>query len=150
MLITIAYIIRFRKLKEFFLTLPKHIFITLLVLVASVLFGWFTAGLKGQSVTLNMILEFGTFGISLVTFLLIIFYSHQDRKMFNLFFYSLSLPAIYTLFVFFPFLAQGIFVANDNNFLGLTSNVNIISKILLIPSMLFISLLLCIISDLWR
>lgn len=127
------------KLKEFFLCLPRGIRIAFICLISSVLIGWGVSLLKGIPTTFNTILEFGTFIFSLSIFLLILIYIRNDKNYIKIYFYTLLLPAVYAIFIFFPKIAYYLHLGNEGTFLGFTMNPNIISKILLIPAMFFIS-----------
>jgi O-antigen ligase len=129
-----------KKFKEFFSSIGQKVWVALSCLVASVFIGWFVAVfVKNIPINLNVILEFGTFMISVVIFVLILFYAKDDQVYLRRYLYALLLPAVYTLFVLFVPLARYFYLEADGSFLGLTMNPNIISKILLIPALFFIT-----------
>lgn len=135
---TIVYLLKNRKIKEFFLSMPRNDWIAVFCLVASVLFGWaFAVLIKKTPPNFNMVLEFGTFLMGLSAFLFILFYTKNDDKYAKRYFYALLLPVVYIFFVLFPWTAD-YFLISDGNFLGFTVNQNIISKTLLIPAIFFI------------
>ncbi len=140
LILTFIDFIKNKKIKEFFISIPKNIIIVILLLVFSVLFGWAVSiFIKNIEFNYNMILEFGTFIISILTFLLILFYTRNDKTYIKKYFYALLVPVIYVFFIIFPSLAIYFKLAHDGLFLGFSNNVNIISKILLIPSIFFIT-----------
>ncbi|KKP85918.1 MAG: hypothetical protein UR88_C0003G0001 [Candidatus Nomurabacteria bacterium GW2011_GWA1_35_8] len=136
-LLTIIDVLKNNKIKEFFFSIPKNIRIALICLVFSVLFGWAVSILKGIPTTFNMILEFGSFVFSLSIFLLILFYTKNDKIYIKKYFYALLIPIIYVIFVIFPELAYLLKTALEGHFVGFTTNPNIISKVLLIPIIFF-------------
>ncbi|MEK9181605.1 MAG: O-antigen ligase family protein [Patescibacteria group bacterium] len=138
-LLAIVDALKNNKLKEFFFAIPRDIRIAFICLIFSVLIGWGASLLKGIPTTFNTILEFGTFMFSLSIFLLILIYTRNDKNYIKIYFYALLLPAVYAVFIFLPKIAYYLHLGNAGTFLGLTMNPNIISKILLIPAMLFFS-----------
>jgi len=85
-----------------------------------------------------MLLEFGTFAISIGTFLLVLFYTRNNKTYIKKYFYTLLIPVIYVFFIIFPSIAIHSKLVADH-FLGFTGNPNIISKILIIPTIFFIT-----------
>ncbi len=137
-LLTFLDLVIHEKFKDFFFSIDKKIWVALSCLTASVLMGWGVAiFIKNIPVTFNVILEFGNFVISLVIFILILFYAKNDELYQKKYLYALILPVVYIIFVIFPSLADYLYLTNDGTFLGLTLNPNIISKILLIPSLFY-------------
>lgn len=129
-----------KKFKRFFFSIDKKIWIALSCLVASVFIGWSIAVFfKHVPINLNVILEFGNFVISLIIFLLILFYTKNDKIFAQKYLYALLLPAVYIIFILFTEGASYFNLENNGTFLGLTLNPNIISKILLIPAVFFIT-----------
>ncbi|MDB5188988.1 MAG: hypothetical protein JWM92_586 [Candidatus Nomurabacteria bacterium] len=140
--LTLVYMLRFRKITDFFRSIPKRILIAVFILVIAILFGWLLAVYAyGIPSTFNMVLEFGTFSIGLVTSLLILFYTKNDQYWADRYLYALVVPALFGIFALLPALAVHIpgLLAPDGNFTGLTDNVNIISKVLLLPALFFIT-----------
>lgn len=128
-----------KKFKEFFLSIDKKIWIALSCLTASVFIGWFVAVFfKNVPINFNVILEFGNFVISLLIFVLVLFYTKNDKIFAQKYLYALLLPAVYVIFILFTEGAHYFNLENGGTFLGLTLNPNIISKILLIPALFFI------------
>lgn len=140
LLLTIFYILLRNKTKSFFLSLPKKVWIAIFLLVISILIGW-CVGLYAKQIptTFNMILEFGTFSIGLLSLLLVAFYVKNDSRYHRWYLYALLVPVIYSVFVILHGLTPSFLLASDGNFTGFTTNVNIVSKILLIPTMFFIT-----------
>lgn len=148
---TFVYLIKNNKIKEFFLSVPKNILIAICCLALSILVGWiFAITLKEIPLTRNNVLEFGGFTIGLGIFFLILFYTQNDDRYFKKYLYALLLPTFYIIFILFSKLAYYFHLQNDDTFLGLTSNPNIISKILLIPAMFFIVYALFESKSKWR
>lgn len=137
-LLAIVDALKNNKLKEFFFAVPRDIRIAFICLISSVLIGWGVSLLKGIPTTFNTVLEFGTFIFSLSIFLLILIYTRNDKNYIKIYFYTLLLPAVYAIFIFFPSIAYYLHLGNEGTFLGFTMNPNIISKILLIPAMFFL------------
>lgn len=138
-MLAIVDMLKNNKLKEFFFAIPRGIRIASICLFSSVLIGWGVSFLKGIPTTFNTVLEFGTFIFSLSIFLLILIYTRNDKSYIKIYFYTLLLPVVYAIFIFFPQAVYYFNLGNEGTFLGLTMNPNIISKILLIPAMFFIS-----------
>jgi len=127
-----------KKFKEFFLSIDKKIWVALSCLIGSVFVGWFVAiFFKNVPINFNVILEFGNFVISLVIFVLVLFYTKNDPVSAKKYLYALLLPVGYIIFVFFTGGANYLNLENNGTFLGLTLNPNIVSKILLIPALFF-------------
>lgn len=142
-------IIKNNKIKEFFFSINKNVRIALIFFVSSILCGWTISLLKGIPTTLNMFLEFGNLIFSIDIFLLIIFYTRNDKKYIKWYLYSLLIPLIYIICIVFPSIANYFSLTNGLNFLGFTTNENIISKILIIPSLFFISNSLIETKNIW-
>ena len=138
-LLTFADFVINKKFKEFFLSINKKIWVAIACLVFSILLGWVVAlFIKGIPSSINTILEFGTFMVSLIAFILILFYTRNDKLYIKKYFYALLLPVVYVIFVLFTEGANFFNLENNGTFLGLTLNPNVISKILLIPALFFI------------
>ncbi len=142
LLLAFIDIVKNKKIKEFWRAAPKNIWIALGCLVFSIVSGWIIAMLfKGIPTSFNMIMEFGVFAISLGLFLLILFYTKNDHSRAEKYLFMLVLPAVYIPLVLFHGTADSLHLTQSQggNFLGLTTNPNVISKILLIPAMFFIA-----------
>ena len=139
-LFTFADLVINKKFKEFFNAIGKKNVVALFLLCLSVLIGWCVGVfIKGISPNFNVILEFGNFVISITVFVLILFYTRNSEKYQKMYVYALLLPVGYAVFVVIPSLADYLGLTNDGTFLGLTINPNIVSKILLIPALYFIT-----------
>ena len=79
-ILTMIDVIKNKKIKEFFFCIPRNIRIALSLLVASIFIGWGVSILRGIPTTYNMILEFWNFVFSVSIFLLIIFYTRNDKR----------------------------------------------------------------------
>lgn len=139
-ILTAVYLLTNKKAKDFLLSIPKNIWIAGLCLVGSIVVGWLAAiFIKGIPITLNNVLEFGTFAIGILSFIAVLFYTKNDAVSSKRYLYALLLPAGYVLFLFFPWMNDNAFFDAAGRFLGLTINPNIISKTLLIPALFFIT-----------
>jgi len=139
-MLTLADLIINRKFKEFFLSIDKKIWVALFCLVFSVLFGWLMSFfVKKIPINLNVILEFGNFVISIVIFVLVLFYTRNDKIYAKRYLYALLLPVVYIVFIVFPEWVNYFHIGNKSSFAGFTMNPNIISKILLIPTLFFVA-----------
>jgi O-antigen ligase len=139
-----------KKFKEFFNSIPKNILISVFILIFSILFGWLISIFINKiEFNYNMISEFGTFIISIITFLFILFYTKKDNTYIKKYLYALLIPSVYIIFTMFPQFAIYLNVIHDGLFYGFSNNVNIISKILLIPTIFFITKSLLEINNRW-
>jgi len=130
-------LIKNNKIKDFFLSIPKKIWITLSCLMFSVLFGWVIAiFLIKIPTTFNNVLEFGGFAIGLVLFIFVLFFTKNDKKYAKKCLYALLFSVVY-IFAVFPIVTNYFHLTNGPAFVGLTINQNIVSKILLIPTLFF-------------
>lgn len=149
-ILAIIDVIKNKKFKEFFLSVPKNIRIALILLVSSIFLGWGISILKGIPTTFNMILEFGLFVFSLSIFLLILFYTRNDKTYLKKYFYALLLPAIYIICIIFPEITNYLnLLSHGVDFVGFTTNENIISKIIIIPTIYFTILTLFEFKNKW-
>ncbi len=139
-LIAIIDVIYNKKIKEFFIAIPKKVWIALLFLFAAIFIGWGVATFfLHMSTTFNMVLEFGNFVISVATFLLVLFYSRNSAAFSKNVLYALLAPTLYIVFLIVPGIAAHFHLAQNDTFNGFTDNVNIVSKALLIPILFFIT-----------
>lgn len=140
LVLTAIYILFEKNIKHFFTSIPKNILWATGVLIFSVILGW-TVGAKlaGIPTTLLTVLEFGTFGIGIAAFLMILFYTKNDDKYAKWYLYALLLPNFYLVYYLSSRgLAPYFGIVNDG-FFDFTLNPNVLSKILLIPSLFFVS-----------
>jgi hypothetical protein len=129
-----------KKIKLFISSIPKYIWVPLGLLVGSILLGWVIAvHFLGIQTNLNTVLEFGTFIIGISTLLLILFYSRNDDTYARYCLYTLLVPVVYAIAILVPHHIPASLLAIDGNFIGLTENVNLLSKKLLIPVLFFIA-----------
>lgn len=141
-ILTMIDVIKNKKIKEFFFCIPRNIRIALSLLVASIFIGWGVSILRGIPTTYNMILEFGNFVFSVSIFLLIIFYTRNDKKYIKWYLYALLIPIVYIICIIFPNIANHLNLTEGNiKFIGLTTNPNIVSKFLLVPIVFFLILI---------
>ena len=136
LLLTAIDVLKNKKIKEFFSSAPKSIYVALGSLLFFVLLGWGIATVFFHIPTpLNMVLEFGNFIICILTFLLILFYSKGDDSYAKKCLYTLLVPLVYGVFILVPSVANHVYFAQDGTFNGLTDNVNLMAKILLVPAL---------------
>ena len=151
LVLTLIHLIVNKKIKEFCLSIPKKTWIVLFCLIFSVILGWaITIFLKDLKPNFNNLLEFGGFAIGIALFVTVLFYARNDELYIKKCLYVLLVPTIYTLFVIHPPLAQHLNLATDITFLGLTISPSIISKILLVPAIFFVTLSLFEMKNVWR
>ncbi len=149
-LLSAVYVTKDHKFKDLLFSVPRKLLIAGLLLLFSVLLGWsISIFLKHIPFDFNMILEFGAFVISLGTFLLVFLYAKNDPLYAKKYFYALLVPVVYILVILFPSLGNHLHLVSDQNFLGFTTNRNIIYKILLIPVIFFITRSLFESKNIW-
>lgn len=138
-LLTAAHLVLNRKVGEFFAAIPRKIWGALGIFYGTTILGWILAVTIFQiPSTTNMVYEIGMFSVAVVTFLLILFYSRNDREYVYQCFYSLLIPGLFVIFAFLPGVAYRFGLARDAAFNGFADNVEIVCKLLLIPAMYFI------------
>lgn len=139
-LLTITFIVWENKIRDFFLIIPKNIWWAIFLMYISIIFGWVISFFNGFPLTLNSILEFGTFSVSWVSFILVIFYTNNDNGWSKKYFYALLLPSVYVITLLFAGTKDHLLFDSVGKLIGLTTNPNIISKTLLIPGLFFVTL----------
>lgn len=140
LVLTVIYIIFQKRIKYFFTSIPKDILWVTGVLVFSVLLGWIVgAPLAGIPTDLLTVLEFGTFGIGIAAFLMVLFYTKNDEKYAKWYLYALLLPNFYLVYYLCSRGLSPYFGIPNDGFFDFTLNPNVLSKILLIPTMFFMS-----------
>ncbi len=148
-IITAVDLLKNKKIKEFWDTIPKKIWIAIITMIFAVVFGWMIAFfLKGIPFSFNALLEFGTFGFSIGTFVFVLYYSNNDPIIRKLF-YALLISVIYIILIISPKTAGYFHLMSDSNFLGFTTNPNVASKIVLIPTLYFITYALYEVKNKW-
>lgn len=143
LLLTFIYVLGNHKIKDFFASIPKKIWLAITGLFSSVLIGWAVAVFYvGIPNTLHTVLDFGTFTMSLIILVLVLFYTKEDERCSKWCLYALFIPNFYILYYFLTHGLVGYWgVPNDNSLYGLV-DPNVHSKALLIPALFFISLVL--------
>lgn len=137
--LTLFDLIKNKKFAEFFFSIPKNIRIASAVMLASIAVGWAMAVFfRHIPSTINMVYEMTAFLVAAFTGVLILYYSRNDPTYVRKCLYALAVPAVYSIFVFFPQVAH-FFGLAAGGFNGFTDNVNIVSKQLLIPLMFFVT-----------
>jgi O-antigen ligase len=138
-ILTLVDFVKNKKFKEFWLSISKKIWIAIFCLIVSIILGWLWAIFyRGIPLTFNNFLEFGGFFIGLMTFILVMFYTRDDENYAKKSFYAVLALAAYALAVFPP-ITDFFGLSQGSAFLGFTTNPNIISKALLIPTIFFIT-----------
>lgn len=136
-ILTFIDIIKNNKIKEFWLAVPRKIWIASFCLLASVLLGWIIAiFIINIPQTFNNILEFGGFAIGLATFFLVLFYIKNDEVYAKKCLYALLISLVY-IYAISPQVANYFHLVDGTAFVGFTINQNIVSKVLLIPILFF-------------
>lgn len=151
--LTIIDIVKNKKLKEFWNSLPKNIWLALGTLVLSILMGLFiTIFIKGVPLNFYMVTEFGRLLIAMGLFVLIFFYTREDKKLIKKFLIAIISPILYIVLLAHPQYAFSYDYAHvsDGRFYGFSSNVNTISKLLLMPAMFFMSYSLFWLKGKWQ
>lgn len=148
--LTLIYLIKDHKIKEFFHSIPKNILVAVSCLTFSILLGWLiSVFIKSQPTSFNSVIEIAIFFISLCTFSFILFYTKDDTTYANRYFYALLFPVVYIIFILLPQLAYYFHIMDGDSFIGLTTNRNIVSKIILIPAIFFIVKALFRYKNIW-
>jgi len=138
---TVIYVLKNNKLKEFFLSIPKKILWTISSLFLSIFLGWIIAILFFEiPTTLHAVLDFGTFFMGIVLFFLVYFYTKDDEKYFKWCLYTLFIPNFYLIYYFLTHGIVGYWGVLNDYSLDNILDPNILSKILLIPALFFISM----------
>lgn len=140
LILTAIYVLWGKKIKYFFTSIPKDILWATGILIFSILLGWVVgAPLAGIPTNLLTVLEFGTCGIGIAAFLMVLFYTKNDDKYAKWYLYALLLPNFYLVYYLFSRGLVPYFGIVNDGFFDFTLNPNVLSKILLIPSLFFIS-----------
>lgn len=138
--LTIVDVVKNNKLKYFWRSISRNIRIALGVLFFSSIMGWLiTIFFKGTPFDSAMTLEFGRFVIALLLFILVLFYTREDKMLLKKYFYALLSPVFYIIFLFSPIFAASNDLVVAGRFLGYTNNFNTISKLILIPALFFMA-----------
>ncbi len=138
-IITAVYFIFQKKIKYFFTSIPRNILWATGIMIFSVLLGWVVgAPLANIPTNLLTVLEFGTFGIGVASFIMILFYTKNDDKYAKWYFYALLLPNFYLVYYLFSRGLTPYFAVPNDGFFDFTLNPNVLSKILQIPAMFFL------------
>jgi hypothetical protein len=143
-LLTLIYVLKERRAKEFFNSVSKKIWIAIGSFYLLVFIGWGIAIFSlGIPTTLTTILDFGTFTMGIVLFFLVSFYSKNDPKYSKWFLYALLIPNLHLLYYYATHGLVGYWGVTNDFSLDKVLDPNILSKTLLVPSMFFMSMALC-------
>lgn len=140
--LTIIDVVKNNKFKEFFNSIPRNIRVALGLLFLSVLIGLsITIFIRGVPLNFYMLTEFGRLMIAAMLFMLILFYTREDKSLVKKFLFAIISPILYVVLLMYPEYAFSHDYAHisDGRFYGFSGNVNTISKLLLMPAMFFIS-----------
>lgn len=137
--LTVIDVVKNKKIREFYESIPRNIWLAVFGLEISILIGWsMTIFIKNIPINNEMILEFSRMLIAVSTFLLIFFYTRNDKMLIKKYFYALLSPVVYIVFLFVPNLPDNSPVTIAGRFVGFTNNVNTVSKLMLVPAIFFI------------
>lgn len=138
--LTFIDLVKNKKLKEFWSSIPRNIWLAVGGLIISTLIGWsITLFIRRIPMETEMILEFGRMFIAITLFLLIFFYTRENAVLVKRYFYALLSPVVYVILLFSPKFADAHNLTIGGRFYGLTNNVNTISRLLLMPGLFFIT-----------
>lgn len=138
--LTLFDLIKNNKLKEFYLSIPRNVWMAIGMLTGSILLGWsITLFVRHIPLNIEMILEFGRLMAAILIFILIFFYTRNDKMLVEKYFYALLSPVIYVIFLPFSKFVDLHNLAIGGRFYGFTNNVNTISRLLLMPALFFIT-----------
>jgi len=137
---TIIYLLKNRKIIEFLHSIPKKIRFAIGILTVGVIIGWLvTLYVVGIPLSMPMVTEFITLLISFGIFSLVIFYTKTEDIYADRYLYALLVPCIYILFLIIPEITEKIHLVINGRFFGFTDNENVLSKIVLVPAIYFIT-----------
>lgn len=133
-------LIKNKKIKEFCISVPRNIWLAVGGMIVSVVMGWSITLIFGRfPIDKEMVTEFGRMIIALMTFLLIFFYTRNDKDLLRKYFYALLSPVFYILLLFIPKVADFYNLTLAGRFIGFTNNLNTTTKILVVPAAFFVA-----------
>lgn len=133
-------LIKNKKIKEFCISVPRNIWLAVGGVIVSVVMGWSITLIFGRfPIDKEMVTEFGRMIIALMTFLLIFFYTRNDKDLLRKYFYALLSPVFYILLLFIPKVADFYNLTLAGRFIGFTNNLNTTTKILVVPAAFFVA-----------
>lgn len=138
-ILTVIDIIKNKKFNNFLSILSTKNIILILVLVLSVFIGLFvTLFVRGISLNVVMIEELARLLVAISSFIIVLFYSKDDKKNIYKYLVALIVPSLYGLFIIFPSLASSLGLVVDGRFNGFTNNLNTTAKMFIIPGVFFL------------
>ncbi len=141
--LTIVYVVKENKIKDLFTSVPKKIWWAIGGLYALILIGWAIAIFSvGIPTTLTTILDFGTFTIGIVLFMLVSFYTDDDRAYALWCLYAIMIPNLHLLYYYLTHGLVGYWGAVNDFSLDKVLDPNILSKTLIVPTLFFICMAL--------
>lgn len=140
-ILTAIYILKEHKIKDFFDSVPRKIWLAIGGFYLLTLIGWAIAVFSlGIPTTLTTILDFGTFTIGIGLFLLVSFYAKNDQKYAAWCLYAILIPNLHLLYYFLTHGLVGYWGVSNDFSLDKVLDPNILSKTLLVPTLFFISM----------
>ncbi len=111
-----------------------------LLLVTTVIIGWVISLVSvGIPYSVNSLLEFGAFGVSLVSMILVGWYIFCDEFTLKAVFYSILVPTLFIVFIILPHQIKSLVLQSNIKFIGFTNNPNVFAKFLFAPLLFFYS-----------
>lgn len=142
-LLTVIYILKEHKINDFFNSIPRKIWLAIAGFYFLTLVGWAIAIFSlGIPTTLTTILDFGTFTMGIILFILVSFYIKGDQAYTKWCLYAILIPNFHLLYYFFTHGLVGYWGVPNDFSLDKVLDPNILSKTLLVPTMFFISMTL--------
>lgn len=147
-ILTIIYVLKSHRVKDFFDSLPRKIWFAIGGFYAATLIGWGIAiVVMDMPTTLHTILDFGTFTMGVTLLLLVAFYAKGDYIYAKWCLYASFIPNIYLVHYFLTHGLVGYWGVTNDFSLDKILDPNILSKVLLVPAIFFISLALFALKD---
>ncbi len=141
--LTAIYVLKNRKIKDFFDSLPKKIWFAIGGFYLVTLIGWAIAIFSlGIPTMLHTVLDFGTFTMGVVLLVLVAFYTKDDKRYANWCLYASLIPNIYLVRYFLTHGMVGYWGVTNDFSLDKLLDPNILSKTLLVPAIFFICMAL--------
>jgi O-antigen ligase len=147
-LLTIIYVVSQHKVRDFFSSIPKKVWLCIGMFYALTIIGWLIAIFSlGIPTTLTTILDFGTFTMGIVLFVLVSFYAKDDQQYARWCLYAILIPNLHLIYYFLTHGLVGYWGVPNDFSLDHVLDPNILSKTLIVPAMVFISMTLFAVKD---
>lgn len=145
---TVIYILKEHALKDFLTAVPRKVWLAIGGFYVVTLIGWVIAiAFLAIPTTLTTILDFGTYTMGIVLFVLVSFYTKNDRAYARWCLYAILIPNLHLLYYFFTHGLVGYWGVPNDFSLDRVLDPNILSKTLLVPALFFISMALFALKD---